>query len=216
MSCCSRHCRITDITKGISSKHNHRPGQFPSRCPISGRSRDTSTCRQCECKRGQRNFAGDFSKKRKTETGSKVNRDTVSRALTGVRKQYQKKERLEAAISLQSKEFQPPINHVDYAFAANQGPIVKIFVNGTKLSRGKIRNLVPVYQEGSVDEDLLNEGNKRIRDYYQREGYFDVQVTHDHVESSNGPTIITYTVKLGVRHRVESVQVSGNKYFNTM
>lgn len=171
---------------------------------------------------GNVNVTGDsgisletFRKKGKLKQGSKVNRDTVSRALTGVRKQYQKNERLEATISLQSKQLQPPVNHVDYAFAANQGPVVKIVVNGTKLSSGKIRNLVPVYQEGSVDEDLLNEGNKRIRDYFQREGYFDVQVTHNHVESSNGPTVITYTVKLGARHRVESVTVSGNKYFNT-
>jgi outer membrane protein insertion porin family len=29
-----------------------------------------------------------------------------------------------------------------------------------------------------VDEDLLNEGNRRLRDYYQRLGYFDAKVDH--------------------------------------
>ena len=69
-------------------------------------------------------------------------------------------------------------NLLDYDFQANQGPIVTIQVNGVKLSKGKVRTLVPVYEEGTVDEDLLNEGDRRIRDYYQREGYFDAQVTH--------------------------------------
>src|SRR3989449_5091093 len=34
----------------------------------------------------------------------------------------------------------------------------------------------PIYQEGSVDEDLLQEGRRGIRDYLEREGYFDVEV----------------------------------------
>ena len=37
----------------------------------------------------------------------------------------------------------------------------------------------PSIEEGSVDEDLLNEGNRRLRDYYQRLGYFDVKVNHE-------------------------------------
>ena len=30
-----------------------------------------------------------------------------------------------------------------------------------------------------MDEDLLNEGNRRLRDYFQRQGYFDVKVDHN-------------------------------------
>jgi outer membrane protein insertion porin family len=154
-----------------------------------------------------------FRKKGKLKEGTKVTRDTVSRALTNLGKNYQKKQRLEAAVTLESKQFQPPVNRLNYAFQANQGPVVTINVNGVKLSKGKVKNLVPVYEEGSVDEDLLNEGNRRIRDYYQRAGYFDVQVSHQRTESSSA-TLIEYQVKLGERHEVESVTLSGNKYFS--
>ena len=41
-----------------------------------------------------------------------------------------------------------------------------------------MKHLVPIFEEGSVDEDLLNEGNRRLRDYSQRLGYFDVKVDH--------------------------------------
>ena len=45
--------------------------------------------------------AEDFRKKAGLKQGRKVGRDTVSNALTKIRKQYQKKDRLEATAALQ-------------------------------------------------------------------------------------------------------------------
>ena len=153
-----------------------------------------------------------FRKKAKLKAGSKVNSDTVSRALTSLRKQYQKQQRLEANVSLASSQYQRPANHVNYSFEANRGPIVRIIVEGAKLSKGKVRSLVPVYSEGTLDEDLLNEGSKRIRDYYQRQGYFNAKVTHTS-DAKDGVTHITYDVNLGPRQRIEWVGIHGNGYF---
>jgi outer membrane protein insertion porin family len=153
-----------------------------------------------------------FRKKAKLKAGSKVSSDTVSRALTNLRKQYQKQQRLEANVSLATSQYQQPTNHLNYGFEADRGPVVKIIVEGAKLSQGKVRTLVPVYAEGTLDEDLLNEGSKRIRDYYQRQGYFDVKVTHIS-DAKDGVTHVTYDVNLGPRDRIESVNIHGNGYF---
>ncbi len=153
-----------------------------------------------------------FRKKARLKAGSKVNSDTVSRALTGLRKQYQKQQRLEANVSLASSQYQKPPNHLNYGFQAERGPIVKIIVEGAKLSQSKVRTLVPVYSEGTLDEDLLNEGSKRIRDYYQRQGYFNAKVTHLS-DAKDGVTHITYDVNLGPRSRIEAVNIQGNGYF---
>ena len=32
---------------------------------------------------------------------------------------------------------------------------------------GKLKKLVPVYEEGTVDQDLLNEGAQNLRNYYR-------------------------------------------------
>jgi outer membrane protein insertion porin family len=48
----------------------------------------------------------------------------------------------------------------------------------------KVKRLIPVFEEGSVDDDLLNEGNRNLRDYYQRQGYFDVKVDHEQQTTS--------------------------------
>lgn len=148
--------------------------------------------------------------------GAKVNHDTNNRALTGVLKHYQKQDRLEADVKLQAQTYVPNTDKSNYSFAANRGPVVKVGIEGAKLSSDRLKRLVPVYEEGTVDEDLLNEGNRRLRDYFQRLGYFDVKVDH-RVRSpeSSGTLNITYTVSLGARRRVESVKVAGNHYFDS-
>jgi outer membrane protein insertion porin family len=155
-----------------------------------------------------------FRKKSKLKANSKVNRDTASRALTNLRKVYQKQERLEADVSLKSKEYRLAANHLDYAFGVDRGPIVTIEVDGVKLSKGNLRRLIPVYEEGAVDEDLLNEGDRNLRDYFQREGYFDVKITHARPVHTAERSDILYSVVRGLRHRVASVSVKGNKYFS--
>ena len=155
-----------------------------------------------------------FRKKGKLKKGAKVTRDTLSRALTNLQKNYEKEQRLEASVGLESKDFKPAVNRLNYKFQATQGPLVSILVNGVKLSKSKIHGLVPVYEEGSVDEDLLNEGNRRIRDYFQREGYFDAQVTHTRNSTDPKLTTIEYDVKLGDRRTVTAVRLKGNSYFS--
>lgn len=158
--------------------------------------------------------AQSFRKRAKLHSGKKVTHSTVSRALDALRKHYQKTHYLEATVQLKSADFQPKTNHLNYTFVADKNTIVKINVNGVSLSQGKIRKLVPVYQEGDVDEDLLNEGNKLIKDYYQRRGYFNVKVSHTRIIQPS-LTTITYNVALGIRSVVTKVSVSGNHYFSS-
>ncbi|HEX4005404.1 MAG TPA: POTRA domain-containing protein [Acidobacteriaceae bacterium] len=154
----------------------------------------------------------DFRKRAKLKAGSKVNRDTVSRALADIRKHYQKEQRLEPNVRLTSKHYQAPVNHLNFNFQDDRGPVVKVVVEGAKLSKGKIKSLVPIYAEGALDEDLINSGSKRIRDYLQRAGYFDAKVTYL-TDRQTGLTRVTYDVHPGPRDRIQSVAVSGNRYF---
>ena len=153
-----------------------------------------------------------------------VNQDTGSRALTGVLQHYRKDQRLEAEVKLESQNYEPSRKAIDFGFSANRGPLVRVLVDGVTLREDRIRRLVPVYEEGTVDEDLLNEGNTRLQNYYQRLGYFDVKARHDPMPTAAEPVAgvvaastktveIVYHVKLGAKHRVEKVSVTGAKYF---
>ena len=145
---------------------------------------------------------------------NRVDHDTSNRALSGVLKHYQKQDRLEADVKLESQVYHPETKQSNFAFSASRGPIVKMSVTGAKIGQDRLKRLVPVFEEGTVDEDLLNEGDRRLRDYFQRLGYFDVKVAHTEQNPEGGTVTITYTVALGSRRRVERVSVAGNHYFN--
>src|SRR6202000_1765057 len=99
----------------------------------------------------------EFRKNAKLKQGNRVTRDTTSNALDRLRKLYQKKDRLEATVTLQKSTYDKARKQLDYQFHANQGPEVKVAVEGAKISKSRLQRLVPIYEEGTIDNDLLNE-----------------------------------------------------------
>ena len=157
----------------------------------------------------------EFRRRGGLRTGSRVDRDTPNRALSGVLKHYQKENRLEAEVKLESQDCSPVTGRCDFAFTSNRGPIVRLRIEGASLDAERLKRAIPVYEEGTVDEDLLNEGDRRLRDYFQRLGYFDVKVSHERQSPGPNEVVIDYRVDLGLKRRVESVSVSGNHYFSS-
>ena len=147
--------------------------------------------------------------------GSRITSETGDHALAGVLKVYQKKQRLEAEIKLESQQYSTVNKKSDFHITALQGPIVKVLVEGASIDSGRLKRIIPIFEEGSVDDDLLNEGNRRLRDYFQRQGYFDVKVEHERQSTAAEQVTIVYTVRLGPRRRVEEVSVEGNHYFDS-
>jgi len=147
--------------------------------------------------------------------GSRITSETGDHALAGVLKVYQKKQRLEAEIKLESQQYSTVNKKSDFHITALQGPIVKVLVEGASIDSGRLKRIIPIFEGGSVDDDLLNEGNRRLRDYYQRQGYFDVKVEHERQSTAAEQVTIVYTVRLGPRRRVEEVSVEGNHYFDS-
>ena len=145
----------------------------------------------------------------------KVTRQTVNDALSGVSSYYKKENRLEGTITLEKQTYQPPVRELNYQFQAEQGPLVNVVINGVKVSKPRQRLLVPVYQEGAVDNDLLNEGAFNIRDFEQQQGYFDVQASVKLLGAGTNNVIVEYDVVPGERHKVMSVNITGNHYFST-
>ena len=163
--------------------------------------------------------SADLERYTHLHSGMRVGPETSSKAMNGLLREYRKQDRLEADVKLESQSYDAARNLVDYKFVANRGPVVQVVLDGAHLSAERIRALVPVYQEAAVDEDLLNEGNLRIENYFQKRGYFDVKVRHDRLSeveqnARSGKVRITYHVTLGARHKVTRVSVVGAHYFD--
>lgn len=135
---------------------------------------------------------------------------------TGVRDildRYAKKNRLTADVTLKKRDYLADQNRVKPEIEANGGPVVKITAQEAKVSKSKLREYVPVFAEQTVNNDLLVAGARNLRDYFQFQGYFDVQVDFKQANPTKDLEEITYHIGLGERRRVVSVSISGNKYF---
>ena len=141
---------------------------------------------------------------------------TESRTQSGpdyVRAYYLKQNLVLARVALRGLEYHEPTNTVQPALQIGAGPEVLIQVTGVKISRGKLRQLVPVYQEHAVDTDLLIEGQHNIESYLQSQGYFEANVDYS-TKEENGSQTITYKVSLGGKHYLAHLVIRGNSYFS--
>lgn len=158
----------------------------------------------------------EVAKNGKLKAGKPARNNVVPRALQRLRKKYTKQQRLEAQIAVVDRKWNPDANTIDYTFDIQRGPVVDIRTEGAKISRGRLRRYVPVYEENAVDDDLLNEGRRNIRDYLQTQGYFDatVQVAQQQDPKQDRVHII-YDIDRGERRKLQDLTIQGNKYFGT-
>ena len=84
-----------------------------------------------------------------------------------------------ATVSLQQMDYEQDSNRVVPVIEVNSGSKVLVDVTGVKLSKSKLKQLIPVYEEQSVDKDLLVEGKRNLKEYLESKGYFDSDVDFD-------------------------------------
>lgn len=122
---------------------------------------------------------------------------------------------LGAGILITAGNYDATSNLVALKYEVTTGPRVSVVVGGAHISQGKLRQLLPIYAEGAVDEDLMQEGRRNIRDYFQRQGYFDADVqVSSRDDPKAGVRLISYEVSRGDRSRLVGVSFGGNKYFS--
>ena len=150
----------------------------------------------------------------KLHSGDVVVSNRITRALQRIRARYQKQDRLLAQVEMASQTYRSGRNTVDYALKVDRGPVVQIAAEGFKLSQRVLRRLVPIYEEGALDDDLLNEGQRNIQNHLQTLGYFESAVTVSQRSTEDGKNLrVVYTVNPGERHKLAAIRISGNRYF---
>jgi outer membrane protein assembly complex protein YaeT len=160
----------------------------------------------------------------KLKAGREITSDRLNRAGDRARKWLAKKNYLGARVTLHRGAYDATTNTVPLEATFYAGLEVRLTVEGAKVSARTLRKLVPIYQEGAVDEDLLQEGRRALGEWFQRNGYFDAQVSYTTSESAAeqpakmlhpAVRVVAYHVDRGNRHRLHRVEFSGNEYFSS-
>ena len=166
----------------------------------------------------------DILSRLKMKAGSEITSARLQRGTDRIRKYLVKKGHLSGRAAVRREDYNAAKNMIPLELDVTEGPRVQITLTGASFSQGELKKLIPVYQEGAVDADLLEEGKRNIRERLERQGYFDADVnytteTHEAKTTRGGARgteeIITYKVERGDRHKLVGIEITGNKYFDT-
>ena len=156
--------------------------------------------------------------KAKLKGAALTRRDTYSqerlkKSVDYLRSSLQSSGHLTPDVRLTSSLYHPETNHADVTFTVQPGPSVSIRVTGAKLSKRTLKRLIPIYQENSIDPELVAEGERNLVNYFQSKSYFDAKVA-SHFDQKADVVAILYDVQRGNKHRVEQVHFEGNQHFS--
>ncbi len=94
--------------------------------------------------------------------------------------------------------------------AIDRGPHVSVAFAGDPLPEADRERLVPIRTEASADEDLLEDSNRAIEDYFHARGYRDAMANYTRDESVPGELTVRFTISRGPRYIVDTVAIDGN------
>jgi outer membrane protein insertion porin family len=126
---------------------------------------------------------------------------------------------LASKVHLDQSRYHRDTNYADIVIDARPGPVVRVRLVGAKLSwlpflRGRqVKKLIPIFSEGTVDPDLVEEGRRNLIEFFQSKGYFDAKVTTNFQTQASNVDLV-YNVERGSRHKVETVAFRGNEHFD--
>ncbi len=135
--------------------------------------------------------------------------------LEHARRFLRKQNHLMAQVALKGLDYDAAQGRVRAALEVQAGPEVQIRALGAKVSQGKLKRIVPVFEEQSVDRDLLVEGARNLREYFGGQGYFQAKVDFQRRSLPRSEEAIEYLIERGTRRKLAAVFIEGNRYFDS-
>ena len=150
------------------------------------------------------------------KSGKSYTPDRIKAATKLLKRSLAKEQRLASKVSENQPIYHPETNRADVSFTIEEGPVVTVRTTGAKISRiplmsaRKLKTLVPIFSEGTIDRDLVQEGQQNLVDYFQKKGFFDVNVKVNFQRVSDRISLV-YDIESGKKHKVRSISFRGNQ-----
>lgn len=136
----------------------------------------------------------------------------AKKSLERIREHLQSSGHLIPVVRQGLPSFEPQTNRANPTFEVQPGPLVTVKVVGAHLSKRTMKKLIPIYEDNSVDPELVHEGERNLVSHFQSKRYFDVKVDSQ-ISQGNNAVSVVYTIHRGAKHTVEGVFFEGNHYF---
>lgn len=154
------------------------------------------------------------------EHGKPYSPKRIQAAVGLLKKDLSKQHYPDNKIDVSPPQYHPDSNLADLVVNVDTGPVIDIRIVGAKLSwipfqsgREK-KKLISIYDEGSIDPDIIEESRRNLVDYFQRKGYFNAKVTTKH-ERQDGKIILTFQIDEGKKFSVDQIAFTGNHHISS-
>ncbi len=142
--------------------------------------------------------------------GEKFKRSRLRRRISALRQYFISRGFLTASPVLKDI-YEPSDNTVALVLVVTDFGRIRVVVDGFKIDRTHLRRLLPVLSGEGVQQDLLEEGQRNLKDYLDEQGYPEAVVDVNQERGENGVLVLRYSVEAGRRVTVASVGFEGNK-----
>jgi outer membrane protein insertion porin family len=156
-------------------------------------------------------FSGGLLKSGKPYTPERISAATVL-----IKRMLSQQRHLASSVQQNPPQYHAETNRVDVSFKVEVGPVVIVRTTGARLSLfpfvsgRQLKKLIPIYSEGTIDRDLVGEGQQNLVEYFQKKGYFDVNVKINFKRDPN-QILLVYEIDRGKKHKVDRISFHGNR-----
>lgn len=139
----------------------------------------------------------------------------IKAAIRLVKRSLARQHRLASKVHENPPRYNAQTNRVDVSFTVEAGPVVMIRATGARLSvipfvsGREMKKLIPIYSEGTIDSELVQEGQNNLVNYFQKKGFYDVKVTTDFRQGPDKISLV-YVIDRGKKHKVGRISFRGN------
>ncbi len=157
----------------------------------------------------------DLLRRTKLGPGKPVTSTGISNGMDRLRHFLAGKNYLTARVADVRGAYDARHNTVPLTIRVDAGPEVRVVLEGAHVGGRELKKLIPIYEERAADPDLLEEGQRNLLDYFQRNGYFNAQVSYQTAQNAQqNLETITYDIERGAKSKLVGVAFSGNHYFS--
>ena len=149
-------------------------------------------------------------------SGIQLTSARVERGLLRLHQFFVSRDRLQATASVQKREYDTKLDTEKLLVGVETGPLVRVRVEGAKISRSKLKELLPVYRDGVVDEPTLAHSDEILEDHFQQRGFFSATVKAEQAFHAESQTLnLTFRVNRGNPGQFMGYGFEGNRAIPT-
>ena len=141
--------------------------------------------------------------------------ERIKAATVLIKRSLAQQHRLASKVEENPPQYDSETNRVTVSFKVEPGSLVTVRVTGARLSMipflsgRRIKQLIPIYSEGTIDRDLVQEGAQNLVDYFQKKGYFNARVETTFDRQAERISLV-YEIDKGAKHKVDRIVFQGN------